>query len=169
MQRVEELKTKVLNAQQNGDVASLYVLEQQAHELFDEDTIGDFYANILDLALERLTDTLEAHRIMDMNEVQDFATIRALYEYGIEHYSAGKISDASALFEVLSGLTNDKKFSSALRFHTIASRENISLDDFIENIADIEATQDAGTFYISCFNKEAQKLLDNSQINGSGE
>ncbi len=104
-----------------------------------------------------------------MNEVQDFATVRALYEYAIEHYSAGKISDASALFEVLSGLTNDKKFSSALKFHTIASREDISLDDFIENIADIEATQDAGTFYISCFNKEAQKLLDNSQIKGSGE
>ncbi|MDD5401438.1 MAG: hypothetical protein PHQ93_09650 [Sulfurimonas sp.] len=169
MQRVEELKTKVLNAQQNGDIASLFVLEQQAHELFDEDTLNDFYANILDLALERLTDTLEAHRVMDMNEVQDFATIRALYEYAIEHYSAGKISDASALFEVLSGLSNDKKFSSALKFHWIASKENISLDDFIENIADIEATQNAGTFYISCFSKEAQKLLDNSQIDGSSE
>ncbi len=169
MQRIEELKTKVLNAQQNGDIASLFVLEQQAHELFDEDTLNDFYANILDLALERLTDTLEAHRVMDMNEVQDFATIRALYEYAIEHYSAGKISDASALFEVLSGLSNDKKFSLALKFHWIASKENISLDDFIENIADIEATQNASTFYISCFNKEAQKFLDNSQIDGSSE
>ncbi len=169
MQKVEELKTKVLNAQQNGDIASLYVLEQSAYELFDEDTLSGFYANILDLALERLTDALEAHRVMDMGEVQDFATIRALYEYAIEHYSAGKISDASALFEVLSGLTNDKEFSSALKFHWIASSENISLDDFIDNIADIEATQDAGTFYISCFSKEAQKLLDNAQIDGSGE
>ncbi|MDD5373220.1 MAG: hypothetical protein PHO62_07310 [Sulfurimonas sp.] len=169
MQKVEELKTKVLDAQQNGDIASLYVLEQSAHELFDEETLNSFYANILDLALERLTDTLEAHRVMDMNEVQDFATLRALYEYAIEHYSIGKISDASALFEVLSGLSNDKKFSSALKFHWIASKENISLDDFIENIADIEATQNAGTFYISFFSKEAQKLLDNSQIDGSSE
>jgi len=169
MKKIEDLKAKVLNAQQNSDIASLYVLEQQAHDTFDEDTLHDFYANILDLALERLTDTLEAHRVMDINEVQDFATLRALYEYAIEHYSAGKISDASALFEVLSGLSNDKKFSSALKFHWIASKENISLDDFIENIADIEATQNAGTFYISCFGKEAQKLLDNSQINGSSE
>lgn len=163
MGKVEELKAEVLKAQQNSDIASLYVLEQRAHDTFDEDTIQGFYANILDLALERLTDTLEAHRVMDMNEVQDFATLRALYEYAIEHYSAGKISDASALFEVLSGLSNDKEFSSALKFHWIASRENLSLDDFISKIADIEATQDAGTFYISCFNKEAQKLLDNSQ------
>ena len=161
--KVQELKTKVLEHQQKSDIASLYVLEQQAHDLFDEDTLQGFYANILDLALERLTDTLEAHRVMDMNEVQDFATLRALYEYAVEHYSAGQTADASALFEVLSGLSNDEEFSSALKFHWIASKENLSLDDFIGNIADIDATQNAGTFYISCFNKEAQKLLDKSQ------
>jgi len=161
--RVEDLKAKVLKAQEESDVASLYILEQEAHDNFDEDTLQAFYANILDLALERLTDTLESHRIMDINEVQDFATLRALYEYAIEHYSAGQIKDASALFEVLSGLSNDEEFSSALKFHWIASKENLSLDEFIANIADIDATQNAGTFYISCFNKEAQKLLNNSQ------
>jgi len=164
--KVEELKVKVLEAQKNADIASLYVLEQEAHETFDEDTLHGFYANILDIALEKLTDTLEAHRKMDMNDVQDFATVRALYEYAIENYSAGQISDASALFEVLSGLSNDEKFSSSLKFHWIASKENLSLDDFLEKIADIDATQKAGTFYISCFSKEAQKLLDNSQNKG---
>jgi len=164
MSKVENLKAEILKAQQDGDIASLYVLEQQAHDTLDEETIHGFYANILDLALERLTDTLESHRVMDMNEVQDFATIRALYEYAIEHYSAGKLSDASALFEVLSGLSNDKKFSLALEFHWIASKENLSLDDFLSKIADIDATQNAGTFYISCFKEEAQKLLNDSII-----
>ena len=166
MDKSEALKAEVLKAQKNSDIASLYVLEQQAHETFDEETLHGFYANILDLALEKLTETLEAHRVMDMSEVQDFATTRALYEYAIEHYSAGQIADASALFEVLSGLTNDEKFSSALKLHWIASSENLTLDDFIEKIADVNATQDAGTFYISCFSKEAQKLLDKSQRDG---
>jgi len=160
---VEKLKQEVLQAQQNSDIASLYMLEQRAQDTFDEKTLHGFYMNILDLALEKLTDTLEAHRVMDMNEVQDFATLRALYEYAIEHYSAGQLNDASALFEVLSGLSNDKKFSSALKFHWIAAKEDISLDDFLSNIADIDATQNAGTFYISCFNEKAQKLLDNSK------
>lgn len=166
MSKVEELKAEVLKAQQNSDIASLYVLEQRAHDTFDEDTLQGYYANILDLALEKLTDTLESHRAMDINEVQDFATLRALYEYAIEHYSAGQIADASALFEVLSGLSNDDKFSSALKFHWIASSENISLDDFIANIADIDETEATGTFYISCFTKEAQDLLDKSQSGG---
>jgi len=165
MPKQQELKDKILEAQKNADIASLYVLEQDVHEKLDEETIGGFYANILDLALERLTDALEAPRKMDINEVQDFATIRALYEYAIEHYSAGQIADASALFEVLGGLTNDKKFSDALKLHTAASKENLSLDDFIDNIADVEATQKAGTFYISEFTLKAQELLDIEKSN----
>ncbi|WP_457744763.1 hypothetical protein [Sulfurimonas sp.] len=166
MSKIKELKEKVLKAQQESDIASLYVLEQQAHETFDENTLHGFYANILDLALEKLTNTLEAHKMMDMNEVQDFATLRALYEYAIEHYSANELSDAAALFEVLSGLSNDKKFSNAMKLHWMAALEKLSLDDFLENIADIDLTQKAGTFYLSEFNKSAQKLLDNTQDKG---
>ena len=163
MSNEKDLKAKILKAQQEADIASLYVLEQSAHDLLDEETLHRFYENILDLALEKLTEALENHRVMNMNEVQDFATIRALYEYAIEHYSAGKLQDASALFEVLSGLTNDKKFSDAMKFHFIGADEKLTLDDFIENIADIDATQKAGSFYINCFKDKAQKLLDNAQ------
>ena len=164
--KADELKVKVLEAQKNSDIASLYLLEQEAHETFDEATLQGFYANILDLALEKLTDTLESHRQMDMGEVQDFATTRALYEYAMEHYSAGQIKDASALFEVLSGMTNDAKFAWSLKLHWLASAENITLDDFMSNMADIEVTQANKTFYISGFTKEAQVLLDNAQTKG---
>jgi len=161
--KVEELKAKVLEAQSKNDIAALYVLESQAHEIFDESTIQGYYANILDLALERLTETLESHRKMDLDEVQDFATSRALYEYAMEHYSAGQIKDAAALFEVLSGMTTDDKFSWSLKLHWLAAAEGITLDDFMEKMADIETTQANGTFYISGFTKEAQVLLDNAQ------
>ncbi len=167
MSKDKKLKEKVLKAQQESDIAALYVLEQQAHDTFNEETLQGFYANILDLALEKLTQTLETHRKMDMNEVQDFATLRALYEYAIEHYSAGKPKDAAALFEVLSGLSNDKKFSKAMKLHWIAAKERISFDNFINGIADIEETQRAGTFYISVFTQEAQKLLDALKDKGS--
>lgn len=162
----EDLKTEVLKAQQEADIASLYVMEEEAYHVFDEETMHGFYANILDLALEKLTNTLESHRKMDMQEVQDFATTRALYEYAMEHYSAGDAKDAAALFEVLSGLTNDDAFSVSLKLHWIASKEGITLDDFMEKIANIPATEDAGTFYISQFTKAAQDLLNNALQHG---
>ncbi len=160
MHNAQEIKERIHKAQESGDIASLYVLEQSAQESFDEESLAEFYTYILDMALEKLTEILESHRKMDLNEVQDFATARALYEYAMEHYSADQKSDASALFEVLSGISSDERFSLALKFHWIAADEGMSLDDFLSNMADLEETQKNGTFYISAFTKEAQSLLE---------
>jgi len=150
-EKVDELKERVLKAQESGDIAALYVLEMQAHELFDDETLSRYYANILELALERLTDTLEALKKLKIDDTQDYSTLRALYEYAIEHYSAGKLQDAAALFEILSGLCDDKKFQDAMKVHTKNSQEALPFDDFLEKIADLDATEKAGTFYISKF------------------
>ena len=160
MPSAEELKEKIHTAQQSGNIASLYVLEQSAQEVFDEESMNEFYTYILDLAMERLTETLESHRKMDLGEVQDFATARALYEYAMEHYSADQKIDASALFEVLSGISSDERFSLALKFHWMAADEGMSLDQFLSNMADLNETEKNGTFYISAFTKEAQSLLE---------
>ena len=162
MSKEKKLKQKVLEAHQKGDIASLYMMEQEAHETFDEETLHGFYANILDLALEKLTHTLESHRKMDMQDIQDFATLRALYEYAIEHYSAGDTSSAAALFEVLGGLSSDTGFCDAMELHRQGANNNLSFDDFLQNIADIEATQQSGSFYINNFQNNAKQLLHNS-------
>lgn len=151
---MNELKAKIHKAQSEGDIASLYVLEASAHETFDEDTLMAFYANILDLALERMTNALENMERLDMNEVQDFATLRALYEYAIEHYSAGSAHDASALFEVIGGLSEDEPFNAAMKIHRAACDAKIPFDTFIEEYVDMNATQNGGKFYISFFRKE---------------
>ena len=152
----ETLKEKVLKAQAEGSIAGLYVLEGEAQEtLTEESDLIALYANILDLALENLTNTLEAARTMDISEVEDFATLRALYEYAMEHYSAGKLTDASALFEILAGLTKDELFIKAMNAHKIGTDAGINLDMFIATIGDVDATHKAGNFYISHFKPEA--------------
>ncbi|MFT5660337.1 MAG: hypothetical protein ACI9TV_000978 [Sulfurimonas sp.] len=159
MSKVKELKVKVLEAQQNADIAAMYILQEEAHATFDEETLSGFFANILDLALENLTNTLESCSKFNINDVQDFATLRALYEYAMEHYHAGAMKDASALYEVLAGITNDEEFSLSLKYHYIAADKGISLEVFMDDYADMEKTQTNKTFYISCFKKKAQSLL----------
>lgn len=164
MSKIEELKAKILEAQKNSDIATMYVLQEEAVATFDEKTLSGFFANILDLALENLTNTLESCKILEMDNTQDFATLRALYEYAMEHYHAGATKDASALFEVLAGVTKDEYFRIALTYHKQASSDGISLDTFMNEYADIEKTQKYKTFYISCFTKKAQELLDIKKI-----
>jgi hypothetical protein len=156
MDKTEALKAKILKAHEAGDIAGLYVLENEAGECFDEQTLIAYYANILELALENLTDTLESGRRMDMSDVKDFATLRALYEYAIEHYSAGKATDAAALFEILAGLSNDERFSNAMEQHRQWAEKESDFETFLETAADLDATQRNGTFYISAFKNSAE-------------
>ena len=158
--KIENLKAKILEALTNADIATMYVLQDEAVEIFDDESLNGFFANILDLALENLTNTLESCSSLDMDKVQDFATLRALYEYAMEHYHAGAIKDASALFEVLTGITKDESFTIALKYHLIASQNTIDLDTFLNTYADLNKTQKSKTFYISCFKDTAQELLD---------
>ena len=159
----ETLKKDILKAVQDGDIAKLYILEQKANDTFDEKTLMDYYRNILDLALEKLTDTLESHTKLNMNDVQDFATARALYEYAMEHYHAGKNEDAAALFEILGGITNDENFSKAMQIHAAAARKGIDLDTFLEEYADMDKVETSGNFYIGDFTDEAHSLLDEQE------
>lgn len=160
MDKQETLRAKILKAQEAGDIAALYVLEREASELFDEETLIAYYANILDLALENLTEVLGKARRMKMEEVQDFATLRALYEYAIEHYSAGKRTDAAALFEILAGLTDDERFCLAMKRHQRCAERLPDFQHFIDEAADLEGTQRNGTFYISAFTKMADEVCD---------
>ncbi len=155
---MNDLKAEVYKAQEEGDIAKLYTLEQRAQDELSEDEVMRYYSNILELALERLTEVLEQAIQLDVADVQDFATLRALYEYAVEHYSAGSVHDASALFEILSGLSNSKEFGFSMKIHQKAADAKISIDDFINEIADIEQTQNNGTFYVSAFLPKANTL-----------
>ncbi len=157
MDKKDALKEKIRKAHEAADIAGLYVLENEANDLFDEPTLVAYYANILDLALENLTDALGSARRMKMDEVNDFATLRALYEYAIEHYSAGKNEDAAALFEILEGLTEDERFAGAMRRHTEYAKTIPDFERFLDAAADLDATQNNGTFYISAFREPEPK------------
>jgi len=160
MDKTEALKAKILEAQEAADIAGLYVLEQEANEWFDEQTLVAYYANILELALENLTDALGSARRMQMADVRDFATLRALYEYAIEHYSAGKASDAAALFEILAGLSDDARFSEAMQRHRACATRLPDFEQFLDDAADLDATQRNGTFYISAFSEAEDEACE---------
>jgi hypothetical protein len=162
--KLTAFKEKVLKCVQEGDIATLFVMEQEAQELLGEEDLLGYYANILELSLENLTNALEHPKHFSLEEVQDFATLRALYEYAMEHYSAGSLNDAAALFEILEGLTSDEAFSQAMKLHYFSCNQGLVLDEFLETIADVDATEALGTFYISVFQGRAHHLLNIAEV-----
>jgi hypothetical protein len=160
-----QVREKSIEAVHEGDIKALYELVENHHNELNDEIEQGLYGNILDLALELLTNTLETQAKLSLNEEQEKYTLRALYEYSISHYSAGQFNDAKALFEVLEGTSKEEEFQKSMKIHALACAQKITIDDFLDNYCEVKEKMD--DFYIKAFNKKAQNLLD--MANDKGE
>jgi len=160
-----QVREKSIEAVHNGDIKALYDLVETHNEELNDDIEQGLYGNILELALELLTNALESKAKLSLTDEQQRYTLRALYEYAISHYSSKHFSDAKALFEVLEGTAKEKDFIASMKIHAAAAQQEIDIDDFIDDFCIVNDKLD--DFYIKEFQKEAQNLL--SQVNDSKE
>jgi len=162
-----QVREKSIEAVHEGDIKALYdLVENHNAELTDEIEHG-LYGNILDLALELLTNTLETQAKLSLEKTQEKYTLRALYEYAISHYSAEQFFDAKALFEVLEATAKEEEFQKSMKIHGLASAQKILIDDFLDNYCEVKEKMD--DFYIKEFTKKAQKLLDMAKTQGESK
>ncbi|PHR57860.1 MAG: hypothetical protein COA44_05150 [Arcobacter sp.] len=160
-----QIREKSIEAVHNGDIKALYALVETHNDELNDDIEQGLYGNILELALELLTNALESKDKLSLKDEQQRYTLRALYEYAISHYSSKHFYDAKALFEVLEGTAKEKNFIDSMKIHAAAAGKEIDIDSFIDDFCIVNEKLD--DFYIKEFQKEAQNLL--LQVNDSEE
>jgi len=153
-----QVREKSIEAVHVGDIKALYTLVENHHADLTDEIEQGLYGNILDLALELLTNTLETQAKLSLTKDQEKYTLRALYEYAISHYSGEQFLDAKALFEVLEGTAKEENFQESMRIHASACAQKIDINEFLDKYCEVKEKMD--DFYITEFTKEAQKLLD---------
>ncbi|HIC44833.1 MAG TPA: hypothetical protein EYO73_11340 [Sulfurimonas sp.] len=160
-----QIREKSIEAVHNGDIKALYELVEVHNNELNDDIEQGLYGNILELALELLTNALESKDKLSLLNEQQKYTLRALYEYAISHYSSQHFYDAKALFEVLAGTAKEKNFIDSMRIHAAAAGKEIDIDSFIDKFCIVNEKLD--DFYIKDFEKEAQNLLTKAKETGS--
>jgi len=156
-----QIREKSIEAVHAGDIKALYELVETHNEELNEDIEQGLYGNILELALELLTNVLETKGKLSLTNEQERYTLRALYEYAISHYSSQHYADAKALFEVLEGTAKEKEFIESMQIHASACAQEIEIDTFIDEFCIVNEKLD--DFYINAFKKEAQDLLEKTK------
>jgi len=146
----------------HGDIKTLYELVETHHTELNDELEQGLYGNILELALELLTNALETTAKLSLENEQEYYTLRALYEYAVSHYSSKRFSDAKALFEVLEGMAEEDEFKHAMKIHAEAASMEIDIDSFIDEYCEVNDKLD--DFYIKAFKKKAQELLEEPQV-----
>ncbi len=157
-----QIRERSIEAVHHGDIKALYEIVETHHKELNDDLEQGLYGNILELALELLTNALETKAKLSLQDEQEYYTLRALYEYAISHYSSKRFNDAKALFEVLVGIAEEDAFLDAMKIHAKAASLEIDIDTFMDKYCEINDKLD--DFYIKVFKKKAQELLEDEEV-----
>jgi len=126
-----------------------------------EDEINEIFTFMVNQAFDVLADYLVENRGFDMNNPEELATARAIYEHGIQRYSENDIKGAKEIFLVLHHTIQDEELKDAMMIHACAVMAGHSFDNFIDNLADVSAIDenDPTAFFIKSFKQPNDILL----------
>jgi hypothetical protein len=127
-----------------------------------EDDINEIFTFIVNTAFDRLAEKLTNSQNFDMNNPEDLATARAIYEHGIQRYSENDKKGAKEIFLVLNYTINHDDLKDAMMVHACAVMAGHSFEDFIENLVDVSSVDenDPLAFFIQTFAQPTDILLN---------
>jgi len=103
----------------------------------DEDEINEIFTYIVNTAFDKLSQYLVEHRSFDMNDEEEKAIARAIYEHAIQRYSENDTKAAKEMFLVLHHTMDHPGLKDAMMVHAAAVMSGMNFDDFIDNLVDV--------------------------------
>ncbi len=126
-----------------------------------EDEINEIFTFIVNNAFDRLAEKLSSSQNFDLNDAEDLATARAIYEHGIQRYSENDKKGAKEIFLVLNYTIVHEELKDAMMVHAAAVMAGHTFEDFIENLVDVSSVNenDPLAFFIQTFVQPTDILL----------
>ena len=126
-----------------------------------EDEINDIFTFIVTIAFDRLAEYLTKHKKFNIDNPEELATARAIYEHGIQRYSENDKKGSKEIFLVLHHTINDDELKDSMMIHACAVMAGHSLDDFLEKLADTSTIDENSptAFFIQEFVQPKDILL----------
>ncbi|MCK5850212.1 MAG: hypothetical protein KAH23_04795 [Kiritimatiellae bacterium] len=126
-----------------------------------EDEINDIFTFIVNQAFDILAENLVEERGFDINNLEELATVRAIYEHAIQRYSENDIKGAKEIFLILHYTLGDTELKEVMMIHACAVMAGHSFEDFVNNLADTSSVDenDPTAFFIKTFVQPNDILL----------
>jgi hypothetical protein len=143
---------------------------EKAYKLLDakliieakEEEIDEVFGFIVNTALDKLATTLSENKSFDVVEdEEDRAVARAIYEYGMQRYSENDKKGAKELFLVLYHTIDYDELKDAMMVHACLASGGVEFDRFIDEFVDVDSVDpyDVLAFFVMKFTKPTSTLL----------
>jgi len=126
-----------------------------------EDDINEVFTFIVNTAFDRLAEYLSTHKSFDMNDIEESAIARAIYEHAIQRYSEDDKKAAKEMFLVLYHTITHEELKDVMMVHAAAVMAGNSFENFIEEMVDVSDVDpnDPLAFFIQTFVQPVDILL----------
>ncbi|WP_456401481.1 hypothetical protein [Hydrogenimonas sp.] len=129
------------------DVAAMYEILDTAVMLdLPAERLNRIYTEILQTVFDRLAEKLTSESFFDLSDRQDLFTLRGIYEHGIERYSENDFKGAKEIFLIIHHTAADETLSRAMMPHIAAAASRMPLDDFIDELVDVDNPNESETY-----------------------
>lgn len=118
-----------------------------------EDEINEIFTFIVNNAFDRLAEKLTNIQTFIMEDEEDKAAARAIYEHGMQRYSENDKKGAKEIFLILSHSMDKHSLKDAMLLHAAVVIAGKSFDEFIDTIVDVSKVDenDPLAFFVQTF------------------
>ena len=160
---LENIKRLEQECKEEESIAKGYQL-LDAHLVIEspEDEINEVFTFIVNTAFDKLAEYLSSYKSFDVvNNVEERAIARAIYEHAIQRYSENDKKAAKEMFLVLYHTINHDDLKDAMMIHACAVMAGNSFENFIEEMVDVNDIDpnDPLAFFIQTFVQPNDILL----------
>jgi len=97
-----------------------------------DDEINEVFRKILEDTFKLVNEKIENEKTLDVNDPEESAAIRAMFEYMLELWDERAIEEAKAVGYDMVYLVDDKKLKEMFSMFVIGMLAGLSLDEFFE-------------------------------------
>jgi len=126
-----------------------------------EDEINEIFTFIVNAAFDRLAEKLSTVQTFNMDDEEDRASARAIYEHGIQRYSENDTKGAKEIFLILSHSIEKNSLKDAMLLHAAVCIAGVNFDDFIEKYVDVSKVEESDplAFFIQTFTNSISDMF----------
>jgi len=102
----------------------------------NSDMINKLFSEILNETFEMVNKKIDTNSTFDINNPEEAAAVRAMFEYMLELWNDGEINEAKEVGYDMVYLVDDKKLKEMFSMYVLGMLENLNIDKFFEKYVD---------------------------------
>jgi len=138
-------------------IAEKYIVLEKYLNKSDDDKINETFKEILKETFEVINKKIEENKTLNVNDEEEKAAIRAMFEYMLELWNDGEIAEAKEVGYDMAYLVDDPKLKEMFSMFVLGMIDGENIDRFFEKY--VNESKVYKDYFFADFNDQIDELV----------